>query len=326
MSAAIPARYPTSTGRDSRSARAPSLNTQPRSEKPATSSARAAVRSTTLAPGPAPVTDARAAAVIKAVNKHQGLLRASVANIGQDHRLGANEAPPAIISIFLGSVLTDLFDQIEKGKATDTKKGGELDTGVSFLPKLPRDAGDRNRTSPFAFTGNKFEFRAVSSNQSIAFPNVVLNLAVAESLDYCATEIEKGFQGTAQIRLAGRDHPRVGDEVVEGVEGELEDPLERARERLQLVGDDPLADRTRRHGAEASSILRRSRSKAARSSRPAAGSIWCGSATTVPAFPKTSWNSRWRATARRSSPLTSTTYARSAFAAKHCPRSAQWRG
>jgi glutamine synthetase len=130
-------------------------------------------------------------AVVRAVNKWQGLLRASIASAGNDHRLGANEAPPAIISVFLGDMLTDIFEQIEKGSAKSTKHGGELDTGVLVLPKLPRDAGDRNRTSPFAFTGNKFEFRAVSSNQSIAYPNIALNLAVTESLDYMATELEK---------------------------------------------------------------------------------------------------------------------------------------
>jgi glutamine synthetase len=129
--------------------------------------------------------------VVRAVNKWQGLLRASIASAGNDHRLGANEAPPAIISVFLGDMLTDIFEQIEKGGAKSTKHGGELDTGVLVLPKLPRDAGDRNRTSPFAFTGNKFEFRAVSSNQSIAYPNIALNLAVTESLDYMATELEK---------------------------------------------------------------------------------------------------------------------------------------
>jgi glutamine synthetase len=130
-------------------------------------------------------------AVIRAVNKYQGLLRASIASAGNDHRLGANEAPPAIISIFLGDMLTDIFDQIEKGGAKTSKQGGVLDTGVMVLPKLPRDTGDRNRTSPFAFTGNKFEFRAVSSNQSIAYPNIALNVAVCESLDYMATELEK---------------------------------------------------------------------------------------------------------------------------------------
>jgi glutamine synthetase len=131
-------------------------------------------------------------AMLRAVNKFQGLLRFSIASAGNDHRLGANEAPPAILSIFLGDMLTDIFEQIEKGSAKTTKSGGLLDTGVTVLPKLPRDAGDRNRTSPFAFTGNKFEFRAVSANQSIAFPNIALNVAVSEALDYMATELEKG--------------------------------------------------------------------------------------------------------------------------------------
>src|SRR3989475_1498264 len=134
-------------------------------------------------------------AVLRAVNKWQGLLRASIASAGNDHRLGANEAPPAILSVFLGDMLTDIFEQIEKGGAKSTKHGGELDTGVLVLPKLPRDAGDRNRTSPFAFTGNKFEFRAVSANQSISYPNIALNVAVTESLDYMATELEKAVKG-----------------------------------------------------------------------------------------------------------------------------------
>ena len=144
-------------------------------------------------------------AVLRAVNKWQGLLRASIASAGNDHRLGANEAPPAIISVFLGDMLTDIFEQIEKGGAKSTKHGGELDTGVMVLPKLPRDAGDRNRTSPFAFTGNKFEFRAVSSNQSIAYPNIALNVAVTESLDYIATELEKATKGGKSIEKAAAE-------------------------------------------------------------------------------------------------------------------------
>jgi glutamine synthetase len=130
------------------------------------------------------------AAVLRAVDRWQGLLRASIASAGNDHRLGANEAPPAILSIFLGDMLTDIFEQIEKGGARSTKQGGTLDVGVSVLPKLPRDAGDRNRTSPFAFTGNKFEFRAVSSGQNIAWPNTLLNLAMADALDSVASELE----------------------------------------------------------------------------------------------------------------------------------------
>jgi glutamine synthetase len=144
-------------------------------------------------------------AVIRAVNRWQGLLRASIASAGNDHRLGANEAPPAIISIFLGDMLTDIFEQIEKGGVRSTKQGGMLDTGVLVLPKLPRDAGDRNRTSPFAFTGNKFEFRAVSSNQSIGYPNIALNMAVTESLDYIATELEKAVAGGKKLEAAVAD-------------------------------------------------------------------------------------------------------------------------
>ena len=141
-------------------------------------------------------------AVLRAVHRWQGLLRASIASAGNDHRLGANEAPPAILSIFLGDMLTDIFEQIEKGGARSTKQGGHLDTGVLVLPKLPRDAGDRNRTSPFAFTGNKFEFRAVSSGQSIAYPNIALNMAVTESLDDMATELEKLMKGGKAIEKA----------------------------------------------------------------------------------------------------------------------------
>src|SRR5829696_327259 len=159
-----------------------------------------------LAPGASPHDNIQflvfCTAVLRAVNKWQGLLRASIASAGNDHRLGANEAPPAIISIFLGDMLTDIFDQIEKGGAKSTKHGGTLDTGVIVLPKLPRDAGDRNRTSPFAFTGNKFEFRAVSSNQSIAYPNIALNVAVTESLDYMATELEKATKGGKSLEQA----------------------------------------------------------------------------------------------------------------------------
>ncbi len=130
-------------------------------------------------------------AVIRAVAKYPELLRVAVAHAANDHRLGANEAPPAIISIFLGTQLEDIVNQLEQGDARTTKAGGTLDIGVSVLPKLPKDPGDRNRTSPFAFTGNKFEFRAVGSSQSIAGPNTVLNTIVAESLDFVASALEK---------------------------------------------------------------------------------------------------------------------------------------
>ena len=135
------------------------------------------------------------AAVIRAVHLHGDILRAVVAHSGNDHRLGANEAPPAIISIFLGEQLADVFEQIERGKATTSKSTGTLSVGVHTLPQLPKHAGDRNRTSPFAFTGNKFEFRAVGSSQSIAGPLVALNTIVAESLDHIATELEKATGG-----------------------------------------------------------------------------------------------------------------------------------
>lgn len=131
------------------------------------------------------------AAVIRAVHKHAALLRAVVASASNDHRLGANEAPPAIISIFLGDQLTDVFEQLKKGKAKSSKSGGTMHLGVDTLPVLMKDAGDRNRTSPFAFTGNKFEYRAVASNQSIAAPLTALNTIMAESLDYIATKLEK---------------------------------------------------------------------------------------------------------------------------------------
>ncbi|QDU58794.1 glutamine synthetase III family protein [Aeoliella mucimassa] len=134
-------------------------------------------------------------AVIRAVHKYQGLLRSVVASASNDHRLGANEAPPAIISIFLGDQLTDVFQQIKAGGASSSIPKGTLTVGVDVLPPLPKDAGDRNRTSPFAFTGNRFEFRAVGSNQSIAGPLVAMNTIVAESLDYCATRLEEATGG-----------------------------------------------------------------------------------------------------------------------------------
>jgi glutamine synthetase len=144
-------------------------------------------------------------AVIRAVAKYPELLRVTVASAGNDHRLGANEAPPAIISIFLGDQLQDVMDQLEAGALKSTKQGGQMEIGVTVLPKLPRDAGDRNRTSPFAFTGNKFEFRAVGSSFSISGPNVVLNTIVAESLDYMATNLEKATAAGKDLHKAVQD-------------------------------------------------------------------------------------------------------------------------
>ncbi|WP_026886314.1 glutamine synthetase III [Clostridium beijerinckii] len=139
-------------------------------------------------------------AVIKAVDEYPDLLRVSAANAGNDHRLGANEAPPAIISIFLGDQLEDVLEQIEKGPATSSKSASELTIGVNTLPPLPKDATDRNRTSPFAFTGNKFEFRMVPSSASIAGCNFVLNTIVAETLSEIADKLEKATDLDAEIQ------------------------------------------------------------------------------------------------------------------------------
>jgi glutamine synthetase len=147
-----------------------------------------------LVPGDTPHENAQflvfCAAVIRAVHKYSGLLRASVASATNDHRLGANEAPPAIISIFLGDQLADIFDQIAKGAATSSKGKGTMMIGVDTLPILPTDPGDRNRTSPFAFTGNRFEFRAPGSMQTVNGPMVTINTIMADSLDYIATTLE----------------------------------------------------------------------------------------------------------------------------------------
>jgi glutamine synthetase len=146
------------------------------------------------------------AAVIQAVNKHQGLLRASVASIGQDHRLGANEAPPAIISIFLGAELEKAFESIASGEGDGKTPGSFLELGAEVLPPLPMHGGDRNRTSPFAFTGNKFEFRAVGSSASLSFPNTVLNTIVAEAIDDLADKLEaKGGDVTTGVAEVVKD-------------------------------------------------------------------------------------------------------------------------
>jgi glutamine synthetase len=157
-------------------------------------------------------------AVIRAVDTHADLLRTSIAHAGNDHRLGANEAPPAIISIYLGEQLTEIIDNLVAGT---TPAGGDrrkttMTLGVTTLPPLPRDATDRNRTSPFAFTGNKFEFRAVGSGQSIATPNIALNTIAAESLKFMADEIEKarksaGLEAAVQqiVQATLKKHQRI---------------------------------------------------------------------------------------------------------------------
>jgi len=141
-------------------------------------------------------------AVMTAVNQHQELLRASIASPGQDHRLGANEAPPAIISIFLGAELQKIFDAIESGSGDAATPSSYLKLGASVLPQLPMHGGDRNRTSPFAFTGNKFEFRALGSSQSPALPNTVLNTIAAQAIDTMSDALESQLQGGAELAEA----------------------------------------------------------------------------------------------------------------------------
>ncbi len=175
-----------------------------------------------LSPGNTPHDNAKfltmLCVIMKAVDTHAALLRMAVASAGNDHRLGANEAPPAIISIFLGDQLTDIIQQVEKGGARTSKPGGQIAIGVSTLPTLPRDATDRNRTSPMAFTGTKIEFRAVGSNQSCSGANVVLNTITAWAIDELVTEIQtrmaetkKDFNTALQGVLQGmiRKHKRI---------------------------------------------------------------------------------------------------------------------
>ena len=136
------------------------------------------------------------------MHKYGGLLRASIASASNDHRLGANEAPPAIISIFLGEQLSDIFDQIAKGGAKQSKTSGVIELGVDTLPPFKADAGDRNRTSPFAFTGNRFEFRAPGSNQSIADPMIAINAMLADSLEYVADFLDKELAAGTEFHAA----------------------------------------------------------------------------------------------------------------------------
>ena len=156
-------------------------------------------------PGENPESNARfllfAAAVVEAVDRYALLIRSSVATSGNDHRLGANEAPPAIVSIFFGGPLTEIFDNIAEGKSGGkSASGAQIKLGVTSLPNLPKDVSDRNRTSPFAFTGNKFEFRMVGSSQSIATPNTYLNVAVAQVLSEFAAKLEKASNKNEAIQ------------------------------------------------------------------------------------------------------------------------------
>ncbi len=152
-------------------------------------------------------------AVIKAVDDYQDMLRVSIASAGNDHRLGAQEAPPAVVSIFLGDELTAILEAIENDAAYDAKETVQMKVGVHTLPRFPKDTTDRNRTSPFAFTGNKFEFRMLGSSQPVSEPNVVLNTAVAGVLDDFATELEgaEDFNAALQtlIRRVIKEHKRI---------------------------------------------------------------------------------------------------------------------
>ncbi|MGB3240338.1 MAG: glutamine synthetase III [Geitlerinemataceae cyanobacterium] len=159
-----------------------------------------------LDPGDSPHENAQflvfCGAVIRGVHKYGPLMRAAIATASNDHRLGANEAPPAIMSVYLGSQLEDVFEQIKTGSVNDSKKKGVMDLGVDVLPPLSKDAGDRNRTSPFAFTGNRFEFRAVGSNQSVSGPLIVLNTMLADSLDWIGNRLESEVSNGLDIDTA----------------------------------------------------------------------------------------------------------------------------
>jgi glutamine synthetase len=183
-------------------------------------------------------------AVIAGVDKHQALLRASVANAGQDHRLGANEAPPAIISIFLGAELERVFAAIEAGEEGQESEQSFLRMGTPVLPRLPMHGGDRNRTSPFAFTGNKFEFRALGSSHSLGFPNTVLNTIAAEAIDMLSDRVEQGLQSGKSmedavvevVRQTWTEHKRI---VFDGDNYSEEWEQEAARRGLENLRSTP---------------------------------------------------------------------------------------
>jgi glutamine synthetase len=194
-----------------------------------------------LSPGDRPSENLRflffCSAVIKAVNKHQELLRSTVASAGQDHRLGANEAPPAIMSVFLGGELDRAFQAVASGSKADEGDNGFLGLGTPVLPQLPLDGGDRNRTSPFAFTGNKFEFRAPGSSQSIGLVNTVLNTIMAEAVDEMAVDLKDALDnGSNQADAVTLVVKKVWDEnsqIVFGGDGYSEEwPIEAAKRGL----------------------------------------------------------------------------------------------
>lgn len=170
-------------------------------------------------------------AIIKAVDDYADLLRASAANTGNDHRLGANEAPPAIISMFLGDQLSDIIEQLKNGGPKTSKQGGQLTVGVETLPTLPKDSTDRNRTSPFAFTGNKFEFRMVPSSLSISGPNVVLNTIVAEVVSQIADRLEKAEDFQVELRAILKEIALNNSRVIFDGNGYSEEWVQEAERR-----------------------------------------------------------------------------------------------
>ncbi len=192
-------------------------------------------------------------AVIAAVDQRADLLRASVASSGNDYRLGGHEAPPAIMSIFLGEMLSDIVAQLENGTPNRTLSRQALNLGARTLPQLPRHAGDRNRTSPFAFTGNKFEFRAVGASTTCAWPNTIINTMVAESLDQIASAIEAELAGNPGLAAAGEARPSPSDgdrcaagrrvqgnrsrEAVEAAVGKVLQAVIRKHKRVLFDGD-----------------------------------------------------------------------------------------
>ena len=188
-----------------------------------------------LEPGDDPRSNAQfllfLSATIKAVDIYAPILRASASNSGNDHRLGANEAPPAIISVFLGDQLTEIMEALAAGKPVPGRAGENMEIGVSTLPKLPMDMTDRNRTSPFAFTGNKFEFRMVASSQSIAGPNIVLNTAVAEILDEFATRLENAADVNDEIQKIAKETYQKHGRVVFNGNGYSDEWIKEAEKR-----------------------------------------------------------------------------------------------
>lgn len=192
-----------------------------------------------LDPGDSPHDNAQflvfCGAVIRGVHKYGPLMRAAIATASNDHRLGANEAPPAIMSVYLGSQLEEVFEQIKTGTVTESKQKGVMDLGVDVLPHLTKDAGDRNRTSPFAFTGNRFEFRAVGSNQSVSGPLIVLNTMLADSLDWIGNRLEselaKGLELNTAIITILKEVMETHGAVVFGGNGYSEEWHQLAAER-----------------------------------------------------------------------------------------------